>query len=94
MVLNKFEIDIAIFNKASSYGVKQDRVGAGPELQMQVGQATRIGDPGVDNNHFNVRVLFFVLLKSAKKDGVAPGRIGSCNEEAVGQFNVFVGDGH
>ena len=61
---------------------------------MQIGRQSRIGFSRIDNNDFHLGIFFLVLFQSPEKNGMAPGRIGSRNQESVCQFNIVIRDGH
>ena len=82
------------FDQAPPNGVVEYHIGAGFDLQVQIGNGTGLGFTWIYHDDLDLGVLFFVLLQTAKQDGVAPGRVGASNHKTISQFNVGVADGY
>ena len=73
--------------------VAQQHVGAGLNLQMQIGHLGGVGATRVNHDHFHVGVGAACVFDAPEQNGMRPSRVAARYEQALRQRQVFVARG-
>ena len=71
--------------------VQQRHIGAGTELEVMLGIRHQLNLARVDDD--KRRAFHDLLLQAGARDGVAFGRVGADDHDALGEFQIFKGVG-
>ena len=86
----KSRVDPAFPQHDVQHAVEQHHVGAGLDLQEQVGQLAAVGAPRVGDDDLQRRIGPPGVLDAPEQHRMGEGRIGADDEDAVGVVDVLV----